>query len=172
MVKVQKLAICPACSTPLSRELRSEGLCPGCALELALEDSSVEAEVLVDPEEAPTLQYSGYAFEEGQIQGEGIVVYSSTDRGRKRSESMIFMAEGASQGAAVQLGVGGHARDVHVVQDESTDVGAMQGSDSLQYQYSELSAGLKKTADKVDSQHAKPCATLRRNECACVCVCL
>lgn len=110
--------------------------------------------------------------EEGQIQGEGIVVYSSTDRGRKRSESMIFMAEGASQGAAVQLGVGGHARDVHVVQDESTDVGAMQGSDSLQYQYSELSAGLKKTADKVDSQHAKPCATLRRNECACVCVCL
>jgi hypothetical protein len=65
---------CPACNTPLSREGGSEGLCPGCLLELALDDTSFEAEVLADPEEAPTLQYSGYTFEEGQIQGERQVV--------------------------------------------------------------------------------------------------
>lgn len=46
---------CSACNTPLSREGESEGLCPGCLLELALDDTSLEAELLVDPEEAPTL---------------------------------------------------------------------------------------------------------------------
>ena len=60
---------CSACNTPLTREGDSVGLCPGCLLELALDDTSMEAEALLDPEEAPTLQYSGYAFEEGQIQG-------------------------------------------------------------------------------------------------------
>jgi len=53
---------CSACNTPLSREGDSVGLCPGCLLELALDDTSFEDEVLVDPEEAPTLQYSGATF--------------------------------------------------------------------------------------------------------------
>ena len=61
---------CPACDTPLSKEGSSEGLCPSCLLALALDDTSAEAEVLFEPEEAPTLQYSGGTFEEGQIQGE------------------------------------------------------------------------------------------------------
>jgi hypothetical protein len=65
MVEVQASVQCPACGTSLTREGGSEGLCPGCLLELALEDTALEAEVLVDPDEAPTLQYSGYSFEEG-----------------------------------------------------------------------------------------------------------
>ncbi len=51
-VEVAKARCCPACNTPLSREGGSEGLCPGCLLELALDDTSFEAEVLADPEEA------------------------------------------------------------------------------------------------------------------------
>jgi serine/threonine protein kinase/WD40 repeat protein len=74
-------AKCSACNTPLSREGGSEGLCPGCLLELALDDTSFEAEVLQDPEEALTLQYSGYTFEEGQIQGERYRVRSLLGRG-------------------------------------------------------------------------------------------
>jgi len=72
---------CSACNTPLSRSRGIEGLCPSCLIELALDDTSLEAEVLVDPEEAPTLQYSGYTFEEGQIQGERYRVRSLLGRG-------------------------------------------------------------------------------------------
>ena len=74
-------AKCSACNTPLSQEGDSVGLCPGCLLELALDDTSFEAEVLQDPEDAPTLQYSGYTFEEGQIQGERDRVRSLLGRG-------------------------------------------------------------------------------------------
>ena len=72
---------CPACDTPLSQSQGIEGLCPSCLLELALNDTSLGAEVLVDSEEAPTLQYSGYTFEEGQIQGERYRVRSLLGRG-------------------------------------------------------------------------------------------
>lgn len=36
---------CPACGTPLSKEGRSAGLCPGCILELALESPSLMEEL-------------------------------------------------------------------------------------------------------------------------------
>ena len=57
------------------------GLCPSCLLALALDDTSLEAEVLFEPEEAPTLQYSGGTFEEGQIQGERYRIRSRLGRG-------------------------------------------------------------------------------------------
>ena len=81
MVEVLRDLRCPACDTPLSRECSSEGLCPSCLLALALDDTSAEAEVLFEPDEAPTLQYSGGSFEEGQIQGERYRVRSLLGRG-------------------------------------------------------------------------------------------
>ena len=72
---------CSACDTPLSHSEGIAGLCPSCLIQLALEDTSVEAEVLFEPEEAPTLQYSGATFEEGQIQGERYRVRSLLGRG-------------------------------------------------------------------------------------------
>lgn len=72
---------CPVCHTPLSQGQGTEGLCPSCLLELALDDTSLEAEVLFDPGEAPTLQYSFRTLEEGQIQGERYRVRSLLGRG-------------------------------------------------------------------------------------------
>jgi serine/threonine protein kinase/WD40 repeat protein len=80
-VEAQAARKCPACDSPLSRGREIEGLCPSCLIELALEDTSLEAEVLVDPEEAPTLQYTGCTFEEGQIQGERYRIRSLLGRG-------------------------------------------------------------------------------------------
>ncbi|MEJ2084596.1 MAG: protein kinase [Acidobacteriota bacterium] len=41
MSEVATDATCPTCGTPLSRDRRSQGLCPGCILELALESPSL-----------------------------------------------------------------------------------------------------------------------------------
>ena len=61
MVELAQGTKCSACNTPLSRSEGIEGLCPSCLIQLALEDTSLEAEAL---------QYSGGTFEEGQTKGE------------------------------------------------------------------------------------------------------
>ena len=82
MVEHKLASKCPACGTPLSRERWSEGLCPGCLFELALDDTALEAELLVEPGEAPTLQFTpDHAFSEGEIQGERYRIRSLLGRG-------------------------------------------------------------------------------------------
>ena len=74
--------VCPSCGTPLSREPWSEGLCPSCVFSLALEDSAVEADLLVEPGEAPTLQFTpDQTFSEGEIQGDRYRIRSLLGRG-------------------------------------------------------------------------------------------
>ena len=45
MVEVQAAQRCPSCGTELSRERWSKGLCPACLIELALDDTALEAEL-------------------------------------------------------------------------------------------------------------------------------
>ena len=82
MVEVQTAIQCPACGTELSRERWSGGLCPGCLLELALDNTSLEAELLAGAEEAPTLQFTpDETFSEGEIHGERYRIRSLLGRG-------------------------------------------------------------------------------------------
>ena len=69
MGEIEATAKCPACGTDVSRERESSGLCPACLIELALEDTGLEAEL--EPGEAPTLRFTpGTTFSEGEIQGD------------------------------------------------------------------------------------------------------
>jgi serine/threonine protein kinase len=81
MAELKTSVQCPACGTELSREQGSEGLCPACLIELALDDTALEAELLVDPTEAPTLLFSAETFSEGEIQGERYRIRSLLGRG-------------------------------------------------------------------------------------------
>ena len=69
VVDIEKSRICPDCDTPLSKERWSEGLCPVCVFELALDDSIV-ADGLVSPDEAPTLLATEEGLSEGSVHGE------------------------------------------------------------------------------------------------------
>ena len=69
MVQVEVTARCSACGTALSGEGWSEGLCPSCLFELALDNTALEAELLAEVGEAPTLQFApDQTFAEGEIQ--------------------------------------------------------------------------------------------------------
>ena len=82
MVEVQVASRCSACGTDVSRERWSAGLCPGCLIDLALDDTSLEAELLIEPDEAPTLQFTpDQTFSEGQIHGERYRIRSLLGRG-------------------------------------------------------------------------------------------
>ena len=82
MVELAKQVKCPACNTPLSDEGDSVGLCPGCLFELALDNTALEAELLAEPGEAPTLQFApDQTFAEGEIQGERYRIRSLLGRG-------------------------------------------------------------------------------------------
>ncbi|MEJ2085763.1 MAG: serine/threonine-protein kinase [Acidobacteriota bacterium] len=61
-------ARCPDCGTALSSDGDSQGLCPSCLLELALESPTLLAEVL-DPDEAPTLGFPEAGIAEGLVEG-------------------------------------------------------------------------------------------------------
>jgi serine/threonine protein kinase/WD40 repeat protein len=78
---VSKKSLCPDCGTELSREPWAAGLCPHCLVELALEGTSLEAELLADPREAPTLQFREDGFGEGEIQGDRYRIRSLLGRG-------------------------------------------------------------------------------------------
>ena len=81
MVQIDVTAKCSDCSTALSGEGWSEGLCPACLLELALDNTALEAELLAEPGAAPTLQFSpDQTFAEGEIQGERYRIRSLLDR--------------------------------------------------------------------------------------------
>jgi WD40 repeat protein len=71
---------CPDCGTGLDQGMLVAGLCANCLLEMALDVSSLEAE-LFDPEEAPTLVASEETFAEGEIQGERYRIRSLLGRG-------------------------------------------------------------------------------------------
>ena len=82
IVKSKAALKCLACDTPLSRNRGIEGLCPGCLIELALDDTALEAELLVETGEAPTLQFTpDHTFSEGEIQGERYRIRSLLGRG-------------------------------------------------------------------------------------------
>ena len=84
MAEPQSKAQCPACGGALSRQRVSEGLCPGCLLELALESPSLLAE-LDSSDEAPTLEYAGdQTFSEGRVHGDRYRVRSLLGRGHGR----------------------------------------------------------------------------------------
>jgi len=72
---------CPDCGTELPLDPWAEGICPQCLLEMALGDSSLEAEMLADPHEARTLQFTEDGFSEGQIQGDRYRIRSLLGRG-------------------------------------------------------------------------------------------
>ena len=80
MVKVQAPASCPACGTPLSQEGRSEGLCPACVFELALESPSLLSEQEGSDEDR-TLVYSREAYSPGQVLGKRYRIRSLLGRG-------------------------------------------------------------------------------------------
>ena len=80
MANGQTSAECPACGSVLSREGSSEGLCPGCILELALESPSL-IEELAGTNEGETLVYSREGFSRGQILGNRYRVRSLLGRG-------------------------------------------------------------------------------------------
>ncbi|MGH9391064.1 MAG: protein kinase domain-containing protein, partial [Vicinamibacteria bacterium] len=63
-------SVCPDCGTPLPEDAALLGLCPQCLLSMALEDSSLEDEVL---EELPTLH--------GRILGERYQIREVLGRG-------------------------------------------------------------------------------------------
>ena len=80
IVDAQSARKCPACNSELSRSRGIAGLCPSCLIELALDDTSLEAEL--GPGEAPTLQFTpDQTFSEGQIQGERYRIRSLLGRG-------------------------------------------------------------------------------------------
>ena len=68
MVEVETSALCPACGSWLSREHWSEGLCPGCLFELALESPSAPAR-LASASRVDTPAYSRTTYYPGQILG-------------------------------------------------------------------------------------------------------
>ena len=80
MVKVQTPASCPSCGTPLSQEGRSEGLCPACVFELALESPSLLSEQEGSDEDR-TLVYSREAYSPGQVLGKRYRIRSLLGRG-------------------------------------------------------------------------------------------
>jgi hypothetical protein len=67
-------AQCPDCGTRLSDEPWAEGLCLSCLAELALQDSSLQAELADAPDEAPTLQARSDTLAAGQILSSGVYV--------------------------------------------------------------------------------------------------
>jgi len=82
MVEVEASVACPACGTDVSQERWSAGLCPACLIELALDDTSLEAELEVEAGEAPTLQFTpDHTFSEGDIHGERYRIRSLLGRG-------------------------------------------------------------------------------------------
>ena len=80
MVEVERSLECPACGSTLSQEGWSEGLCPGCILELALESPSLLDEI-EGPDEDETLAFSAGVFSRGQILGNRYRVRSLLGRG-------------------------------------------------------------------------------------------
>ena len=80
MVKVQTPAQCPACGTPLSQEGSSEGLCPACVFELALDSPSLASEP-EEPDDEGTLVYSREAYFPGQVLGKRYRIRSLLGRG-------------------------------------------------------------------------------------------
>ncbi len=60
---------CPTCGVPLSRKGGSEGLCPSCLLSMALDDTSIEAEVLAESEVDREHLPPGDTFQEGRVLG-------------------------------------------------------------------------------------------------------
>ncbi len=70
----------PLAVAPLSQEGRSEGLCPACVFELALESPSLLAE-LEDPDDDGTLVYSREAYSPGQVLGKRYRIRSLLGRG-------------------------------------------------------------------------------------------
>jgi len=71
---------CPACGSELSRDRSSEGLCPACLIELALESPSLLAE-LEGPDEDETLVYAREAYSPGQVLGKRYRIRSLLGRG-------------------------------------------------------------------------------------------
>ena len=73
---------CPDCGTPLTDKPWAAGLCLPCLADLARDDTSLEAELRVEPGEAPTLQFSpDRTFSEGEIHGERYRIRSLLGRG-------------------------------------------------------------------------------------------
>ena len=71
---------CPACGSELSRDRASEGLCPACLVELALESPSLLAE-LEGPQEGETLVYAREAYSPGQVLGQRYRIRALLGRG-------------------------------------------------------------------------------------------
>ena len=80
VVKAQTSKKCPACGSTLSRERWSEGLCPGCVFELALESPSLLDEI-ENPDEEETQAYSREVFSPGQVLGKRYRIRSLLGRG-------------------------------------------------------------------------------------------
>ena len=73
-------AQCPACGSALSGELRSDGLCPGCLIELAIESPGLMAE-LEGPDETKTLAFSESSLSPGSILGNRYRIRSALGQG-------------------------------------------------------------------------------------------
>ena len=78
---VQHSSQCPACGTALSPEGDSEGLCPGCLLEMALESPSLQ-ERSESAERTKTL-----------VAAEGVLAPGSVLGNRYRIRSLLEEAE-------------------------------------------------------------------------------
>jgi WD40 repeat protein len=81
MAATTLLTRCPDCGTELSSDSWTQGLCPGCLLELALEESSDEAPETGSVDELPTLAVPTEGLSEGQILGRRYRVRSQLGRG-------------------------------------------------------------------------------------------
>jgi len=79
-LKAETSAHCPVCGSPLSRERKTEGLCPACVLELALESPSLLDE-LESPDEDETRTFSQESFSPGQALGKRYRIRSLLGRG-------------------------------------------------------------------------------------------
>ena len=80
MLKEPTATQCPACGATLSQDRKTEGLCPACVLELALESPSLLDE-LEHPDEEATLAYAREAFSPGQVLGKRYRIRSLLGRG-------------------------------------------------------------------------------------------
>ena len=80
MVEPRIATVCASCGSELSQELSSEGLCPGCLIDLAL-DSPALMDELQHPEEAETLASSEGSLDPGSIRGDRYRIRSALGKG-------------------------------------------------------------------------------------------